>query len=209
MSLKRFVAENYKDRLRNSEVVKSISYDQKEIIRWIYILYNDSRSFDLDGTYSKGKFYSGYDEPKIKMDLHPIMKNIIKADSKYIPLKNKSVNSIMFDPPFIIGSTDKGLIKKRFSVFESCADLYNLYYNAIDEFYRVLNGKGLFVFKCQDGATSSSWAHIDIINYATSNGFKLLDLFILLAKSRMIKGTKQTIARKYHSYFLVFRKENK
>jgi hypothetical protein len=53
--------------------------------------------------------------------------------------------------------------------------------------------------------------HVNVCNWAEHEGFRLLDLFILPAKSRMPgpqKGT-QRHARVFHSYFLVFVKPGK
>lgn len=41
---------------------------------------------------------------------------------------------------------------------------------------------------------------------AIKYGFYPKDMFILLAKSRLNDGRKQQHARKYHSYFWVFKK---
>ena len=45
-------------------------------------------------------------------------------------------------------------------------------------------------------------------NAATQSGFTAIDLFILIAKNRVIgKFDKQHHARKFHSYFWVFKKQ--
>jgi hypothetical protein len=43
---------------------------------------------------------------------------------------------------------------------------------------------------------------------AIKYGFYPKDLFILLAKNRLNDGRVQQHARKYHSYFWVFKKQN-
>ena len=40
------------------DMVKSISYDQTEIINWILDLHVPSHHIDCDPTYSKGNFYN-------------------------------------------------------------------------------------------------------------------------------------------------------
>jgi hypothetical protein len=74
----------------------------------------------------------------------------------------------------------------------------------------VLKKGGKLVFKCQDIIHNHAMhcTHNRVINMAEIEGFRLLDLFILPARSRMPgpqKGT-QRHARVWHSYFLVFRK---
>ena len=54
------------------------------------------------------------------------------------------------------------------------------------------------------------WLNAYIQVEATKLGFVMDDLFILATKSRMLyyRGEKQKHARRYHSYFFVFRKGN-
>lgn len=64
--------------------------------------------------------------------------------------------------------------------------------------------------KCQDTVDSCKqyFSHVEIINHASKVGFYPKDLFILLAKARIIgeNHEKQQHARKFHSYFIVFLK---
>ena len=118
------------------EIIKSISYNQDEIISNIMKLFSIEQ-FDIDCTYSKGAFYRNIPEPKFKFDLSPQTKDTIKADCKYLPLKNESINSIMFDPPFVIGvgpslygnDNTQCKISKRFGAFKSNNELEIFYLN--------------------------------------------------------------------------------
>ena len=49
--------ENSKEKLNNSNVIRDISFDQKEILYNIMRLYNDGKPFDCDMTASELKFY--------------------------------------------------------------------------------------------------------------------------------------------------------
>lgn len=197
------------------DIIKSISYDQKEIIKNIINLYCPN-GIDLDCTYSKGAFYknSPYDEPIYKSDLNPQYEDVIRASATSLPFENGMLNSIMFDPPFIISGTDKpttGIIRKRFGDYRTMKDLFEFYDSALKEFYRVLSKGGILIFKCQDTVSSGKQflSHVNIINYAEKIGFYTKDLFILLAKSRLIGHNHkvQKHARKFHSYFIVFEKK--
>jgi hypothetical protein len=82
------------------------------------------------------------------------------------------------------------------------------------EFYRVLNNKGILIFKCQDKVSSGKqyMTHVFIYNEAVKIGYYPKDLFILLAKNRIVADWQlknQKHARKFHSYFWVFQKINK
>ena len=197
------------------EIIKSVSDSQAEIISNIISLYCPG-GFDLDPTYSKGVFYKDIPEPGLKYDIEPQVDGVIQADCRDLPLVSGSISSMMFDPPFI-GASQKdgkpGIIKERFGYYKTVPILLKFYRDAIDEFHRLLKSDGILVFKCQDTVECGKQylSHIEIINYAYKIGFYPLDLFILTAKSRLISPNQrqQQHSRKYHSYFLVFRKASR
>lgn len=83
-----------------------------------------------------------------------------------------------------------------------------MYGNSLKEFYRILKENGIVIFKCQDVVSGSKqyFTHVWIMYKALEIGFYPLDLFILLAKNRILDGREQQHARKFHSYFWVFKK---
>lgn len=198
-------------KLTNANIVRSVYDNQDDLLKGLMSLYCPS-GFDLDVTYSKGNFYKNIPKPKFKMDLFPQTDNTISADSTWLPLKGGSVDSIMYDPPFVAGSQAKGkpgIIKTRFSYLKTTYDLWKMYLKSLCNFYRVLKPGGVLVFKCQDCIDSSKqyFSHVFIMNEAYKIGFYPKDLFILTAKVRMINQKSQQHARKYHCYFWVFVKE--
>ncbi len=101
----------------------------------------------------------------------------------------------MFDPPFVIGipngskdTEGSNIITNRFSSFKTLDDLWDFYHESLHEFKRLLRPNGILIFKCQDTVSSAKQclSHVEIINYALSIGFYPLDLFILLARNRLI-----------------------
>lgn len=205
------------------ELIKSISYDQSEIIKWILKLHTKSQIIDCDPTYSKGNFYknTGIEPPKYKFDINPQTEDTIQADARSLPLDSESIDVLMFDPPFlattgksITADEDNNYINKRFGVFPSEPELHKFYIDAMKEFYRVLKKDGILIFKCQDKISSSKQylSHIFIVNEAIKLGYYPKDLFVLLAKNRIVADWQlknQKNARKFHSYFLVFQKCDK
>lgn len=199
----------------NKTLVKSTSYDQLEIIDWISALHCPN-GFDVDLTYSKGNFYKKLKKPRFKSDIEFRKGLSFVADSAVLPVKDESMNSIMYDPPFVGGkpaseASNKGVIKDRFGFYESIEDLWKSYKATIVESYRILKENGIFVIKCQDTILSSKqyFSHVFITNEAIKVGFYPKDLFVLLARNVLIGWTnqkKQYHARKFHSYFLVFQK---
>lgn len=204
-------------------MVKSISYDQSEIIKWILDLHVSQHYIDCDPTYSKGNFYNntGIAHPKYRYDILPQCEGVEYGDSRNLPLASESINCMMFDPPFL-ATTGKSLstdddsnkINKRFGVYPSEKELHQFYIDSLKESYRVLAENGILIFKCQDKISSGKqyMSHVFIMNEAVKIGFYPKDLFILLAKNRLIadwQAKNQKNARKYHSYFWVFEKCNK
>lgn len=196
--------------------IKTTYSDESELISSIMKLYNGGDMFELDPCYSKGVFYKSFEtKPKYKFDLAPVLEGVNQADCTNLPINDRSIKSIMFDPPFVIGvgESKSSIITNRFSGFKSLKDLKTLYSQSLLEFGRVLVPNGLLVFKCQDTVTSGKqfMTHCWIINEAESLGYTLHDLFVLVRDRAIIdpKWKKQYHARKTHSYYLVFTFGNK
>lgn len=191
-------------------LIKSVSDNQEQIIRWIIELYCPA-GIELDPTYSKGVFYKNIEPPKLKFDLNPYIEGVQQADCARLPIENNSIQTIMFDPPFIggsIGKGKKGIIKERFGIYKNIPTLWEMYMLALKEFYRILKAEGVLIFKCQDTIECSKQylSEYKIIKEALALGFYPKDKFILTAKSRLVSPSQrnQQHSRKFHSYFLVF-----
>lgn len=201
--------------IEKEKVVRTTGNNQYEIIKDIIRLHCPA-GIEADITYSKGNFYkNGVRAPKCKMDIQPIGSGIIKADSRQLPLLGNCINTLMYDPPFVGGSRKDGkpgIIKTRFGYFKNILELWAYYNQTLKECYRVLKQNGVLIFKCQDTVESSKqyFTHIQVMNYAVNIGFYPKDLFILLAKNRLMSDNmkNQQHARKFHCYFWVFKKEN-
>ena len=202
-------------------MVKSISFDEQEIIQGILKLHCEY-PIELDPTYSKGNFYKkGIKAPKYKYDIEPQLSEVVKANAEHLPLEDECINTIMFDPPFLATTgksllikNDSNKINKRFGVYPTEKKLHRFYINALKEFHRLLKNNGILIFKCQDKVSSGKqyFSHNFIINEAEKLGFYTKDMFILLAKNRIVADWQlknQKNARKFHSYFLVFEKSKR
>lgn len=204
-------------------MIKSISYDQGEIIKNILQLHSTKHKIDCDTTYSKGVFYdkTGIDKPDYKFDIIPVVDGVVKADSRDLPLDNCSIDCMMFDPPFLattgasLNSTNSNnKINKRFGVYPNETELHKFYVDSLIEAHRVLKENGILIFKCQDKVSGGKqyMSHVFVMNEAVKAGFYPKDLFILLAKNRIVADWQvknQKNARKFHCYFWVFQKCSK
>ena len=150
----------------------------------------------------------------------PQSKDVMYGDCRNLPLEDKSIDCEMFDPPFLatVGKSlksddDNNCINKRFGVYPSENELHKMYIDTLKESYRILRPNGILIFKCQDKVSSQKqyMSHVFVMNEAVKAGFYPKDLFILLAKNRIIANWQlknQQHARKFHSYFWVFKKKN-
>lgn len=193
--------------------VKTTYTDETALISNILGLYNNREGVDLDPCYSKGRFWKGLPQPRLKFDFKPQTKDTVQADVRNLPLEGSTINSIMFDPPFVIGigKSTGGIMRNRFSGFRDLNELMEMYTSSLYEFFRIMNKKGLLIFKCQDTVTSGKQfaTHIFIVNTAVNIGYMLEDIFILVKDRAMIdpKWNGQKHARKTHCYYLVLRKK--
>lgn len=201
--------------LNPSTVIRSVSESQDEILCNILRLYIKKKTFDCDLTFSKGNFYHVIDVPLLKFDKYPQMEGV-RPLSEANDILSCSLHSLVIDLPFIVNSDNKGNFSKyskfakRFDFFQSEEELYKTYENMINLAYDKLSKGGFLVVKLMDvcGPNGQIWVAHYVHNKAIECGFLLDDIFILVARSKYLhtNGQIQRHARKYHSYFFVFRK---
>lgn len=203
----------------------SAGTDQQQILCDIATLHNDGQPFQVDLTYGSGSFWTGVAEPlkpAIRMDLTPVWKATkgnpesestdvnIQADVRKLPFATGSVQSVVFDPPFIHAAGKDSIMGQRFGSYPSQRALKQMYWGALMEIQRCLVASGLVVFKCQDIVESGEqcWNHLDIMSNLRSCGIPVIDLFILVKKGQLVghNHANQQHARRNHCYFVVARK---
>lgn len=192
----------------------SIFEKDEDILIAIDDIFLKNKWYDLDCTYSKGVFYQNIQQPRIKSDLYPQFEDVIKSDcTKLQFIDNDSLNSVIFDPPFLFRnrkSKNKDKISARFTYFNSYEELQEMYRKSMNCIYDKLKKGGFLCFKCQDMNDGKFYCtHNFIINYARTLGFVLKDIIIKKSKSKLQKDAKQqNCVAKIHSYWLVFKKTN-
>jgi len=192
-------------------LISTVYFNQVEILNAISKLYLDSKPFELDPCYGQGNFYRRFPEPKWKFDINPRVPGVKKADCRDLSqFSDNSVESIIFDPPFLCGGGNNGIMHKKYGSFKNPAEMEKMYSDSLLELHRILTNKGILVFKCMDFiyGRKNYFNHILINNLAAVTGFTAEDLFILVSKNRVMQWNLHTQqhARKFHSFFWVFRK---
>lgn len=202
-------------------MIRSVSYDQIEILKSITELCGIER-FCADVTYGNGKFYDNeyIEEPEFKFDISPQVDGVMQCCSTDLCLNDGQIKSLVFDPPFLtyVRAAREGngnmVMAKRFGGYWKYNELEKHYRETLVEAHRVLDKKGIMVFKCQDIIHNHKMhcTHLNVMDWSKGM-FRLKDLFILPAKSRMAipqqDGTKKKVqkhARIFHSYFMVLEK---
>lgn len=173
--------------MKYQDTIKSISYDQHEILHNIMLLHNNGEAFECDPTFSIGNFYgsftikkdNGTEEnieipiPKYRYDVSPQVEGVEKIEPLGpIPLPDNSVSSVCIDLPFVIScgpsmttpdydeegnKVRNNLISRRFAAYYPVAQLLESYKHWIEEAYRILKPDGILVFKTQATVTGSKF----------------------------------------------------
>lgn len=196
-------------------LISTISDNQHEILNNILRLHVKRKQFDCDLTYSVGVFYKHLPQPLLKYDEYPQMEGVLPLKAAYDIEANK-LHSIVIDLPFIIRNNKGGdsinacKIANRFNSFQTPQELYDANDSILSLAFDKLERRGLLIVKTMDVifAGKQHWVANYVINKATELGFEMVDLFILIAKGKLIRsdGCIQHHARKFHSYFLIFQK---
>lgn len=166
-------------------------------------------------TYSIGCFYKHLPQPVFKYDKYPQTEDSLPLETA-LDLEANTLHSIVIDLPFIIRNNKGGKsintckIANRFNSFNSAKELYDANDYILSLAFDKLEKGGILIVKTMDVifAGKQHWVANYVINKATDLGFEMIDLFILIANKKLLRldGCIQHHARKFHSYFLVFRK---
>lgn len=165
---------------------------------------------DADVCYRRGAFYPDHIKPRLKYDIAPQSEDCVHADARELPIKSATLESVMFDPPFLVDAGGTGKYMREFGTYPSWAALWGMYVHAIGEAHRVLKRKGKLIVKCQDCVNNhkNHWSHVNVYTYAIQMGFKAKDLAIRINNNAMARPgwSKQEHLRKAHCFYWVFEK---
>lgn len=200
------------DLSKADNLVKSVSDSQDEILKGILKLYISKGKFDCDLTFSKGVFYKNIPIPNYIYDKYPLSSEVHPLSEAY-NLEDGKFESIVIDLPFLVKDgkgVDTSIVCQRFNHYRAIDELYQTNEDMMRLAFRLLSLKGLLIMKTMDVNANGKqyWIGNYVQNLAIEIGFELIDTFILISRTKILstKGTQQHCARKWHSYFFVFRK---
>jgi hypothetical protein len=161
----------------------------------------------VDTTWGKGIMWRHADVIPIGFDIDLSRAKDAVADYCYLPLKDNSVDLLIFDPPHLVQTGSPGVIKGLYSEYQSDSDPLLPF---MLEAKRVLKDEGVIFCKIADFVTSARyhWRLIDTILAIRKAGLQPCDLIIKSRKGGVIEHPFwkcQRHARKRHSYWIVVR----
>lgn len=196
-------------------LIKSISDDQQEILNNIIKLYIKEGYIQADFTFSKGVFYKNNNViiPEYRFDKYPKQcEGVIDLKKADKIIEDGTLHSCIVDLPFLVTKkewTKNCKMHQRFNSFNDMKEATEANKYMLKLSYEKLQKKGIMIMKTQDIYTAGHqiWFSHLVHQWAEEQGFKVIDKFILTSNIRMLgAGKEQHCARKYHSYFFVFRK---
>lgn len=198
-------------------IIRSVSMSQDEILINILKLYVKKTAYDCDLTFSKGNFYKVIDKPLYRFDKYPITQDVQPLEQADM-IADGTMSSVVFDLPFLVNASDtyaeKSIMCKRFNYFHTIEEMYETNDQMLELSYRLLKTGGYLIVKTMDVTHwgKQHWISAYVQDKARELGFSLEDMFILIGTDRNRianrKATDRQIhARKFHSYFLVFKKK--
>jgi SAM-dependent methyltransferase len=174
----------------------------------------------LDATVNGGRFWRGSERHVIGMDIDQRYCPSVVADNTAMPLRDRSLDVIVYDPPHIPnqGRDKKKDFSARFGLVlrspkENQYTFTHTFPPFVREAHRVLKEEGMLFCKITDYVHHHryQWAHIELISAARVVGFTPCDCIVKIRKGPIIDPKWKTAhhTRRQHCYWIVFRKSKK
>jgi len=210
-------------------VVSSHHGDNSGVFLVVLTLHVPVGSTVADLTYGRGVFWKNVD-----LDDYTLLKSDLKLGMNWsdLPYEADSLDAIVFDPPYMEGLYRKtkealagsgthqafqdaysnGEVRSEKKIRKYHDAVLEAYLSVIPEVKRLLRPSGKFIVKCQDevSANRQKLTHVELIWAYEKHGFYCKDLFVVVRRNAPVVSRliKQEHARKNHSYFLVFERQD-
>ncbi len=215
MQSEMFAAEKY-------EPIPSVWYgnDDELLERMLQFYPQKPPERILDATVNKGRFWRRSTRAVLGMDINVRHRPDVLGSGLNMPFKSETFDVVVYDPPHIPnqGKDRRKDFQVRFGLgSKSSAETNYNFSHTFPPFaceaHRVLKHDGVLFCKISDYIHGHrfQWAHIDLIQAATSVGFCACDCIIKVRKGPIIDSRWKIAhhARKQHCYWLVFRKSDR
>ena len=203
--------------------------DNAGIFPDILALHVPKGSVVADITYGRGVFWKNVDRKDYTLLPSDLKTGVDWTD---LPYAAGSADAVVFDPPYMEGLYRKskeslagagthqtfqnaysnGAAQSLRKVRKYHDAVLETYLSVLPEVKRVLRPSGKFIVKCQDevSANLQKLTHVELIWAYEKRGFYCQDLFIVVRRNAPVVSRlkKQKHARKNHSYFLIFKRED-
>jgi hypothetical protein len=172
----------------------------------------------LDCTWGRGAFWQRTDTSRFRLigaDLLDRTGVTMQADFRSLPLRSRSADVVVLDPPYVLRADTGRFIDARYRNSETTrnmtyARMLDLYRDGVAEAARVLRPGGTCWVKCQDATENrcQRWSVVDIPAVATAAALTARDLFVLTNPTPPggLHAERQNYARRNHSYLWIFAK---
>lgn len=210
-------------------VVSSHHGDNAGVFPDILKLHVPVGSTVADLTYGRGVFWKNVD-----LASYDLLKSDLKLGMAWddLPYETDSLDAVVFDPPYMEGLYRKtkealagsgthqsfqdaysnGDVRSEKKVRKYHDAVLEAYLSVVPEVKRLLRPSGKFIVKCQDevSANRQKLTHVELIWAYEKHGFYCKDLFVVVRRNAPVVSRliKQEHARKNHSYFLVFERQD-
>ncbi len=165
-----------------------------------------------DLTWGKGAFWRGSCRNVVGMDIAPRFGCHVKADARYVPLRDDSVDVVVFDPPHIYspGHITGMNIVGDYGSFQTLEEAHRIYLDAAQDI--AFAGRLRSIIKCTDMVKHGRYVPTHAMVMAGMAPFLgwPADLAILdSGVVRMQPWSQVKHLRHAHSYFLVYKRSER
>jgi hypothetical protein len=191
--------------------------ESEDVFPLILRLFVPPDALIADLTYNRGVFWKQVETNGrlIRSDIDEIDGLDLRADMRFIPFRDGSIDCVVLDPPYGNNSTvpRRDGIQRSYNT-KSCmtpAAIKSLYLDGITAAVPVLAPGGVLIVKCQSGVDGGKqhWLEWDVFAHGQALGLEAVDRIIMLPPARPAirhPQSRQQHARKWGSTFWVFRK---
>ena len=172
----------------------------------------------IDTTFNKGRFWKGSERKIISVDIDPQYNPDFVCNNSDMPFLDSYADVLIYDPPHLTDCDTQNsskIWKDRFGLTSNFKgdNICSTFDPFMKEASRVLKPEGMLFCKITDGVHNHrfQWNHIDLIESGKKFGFTACDCIIKARKVSMTssKWQKAHHARRYHCYWIIFRKSNR